>query len=202
MGRSKTPASHFCFQPIPRQFLTCPSGYRRRSVTRPTTLRSAIWMATANMRSCCIRWAAAATTAGGTTTEPILQAYKLDGTLLVANQPGPEHPRRGPLHAVHGLRPGRRRPGRGRLQDGRRHDRWPGQDDRRRRGRSSQRARLRPGRARVSHRVRRPHRRGAGHGRLPAAARRGARLGATTTATASIASWPASPIWTASGRAW
>ena len=49
----------------------------------------------------------------------------------LVDQPGPEHPRGGPLHPVHGLRPRRRRPGRGRLQDRRRHRRRPGQGHRR-----------------------------------------------------------------------
>ena len=40
----------------------------------------------------------------------------------VAHQPRPEHPRGRALHAVHGLRPRRRRARRSRLQDGRRHD--------------------------------------------------------------------------------
>ena len=46
--------------------------------------------------------------------------------LPLADQPRQEHPRRRPLHAVPGLRPRRRRQGRGRLQDGRRHDRRRG----------------------------------------------------------------------------
>ena len=89
----------------------------------------------------------------------------------VADQPGQEHPRGRALHAVHGLRPRRRRQGGGRLQDGRRHRR-------RDRARSSatrppitatRRATSSTGR--VPHRLRRPHRRGAGHDRLPPAPR-------------------------------
>ena len=57
----------------------------------------------------------------------------------LADQPGQEHPRGGPLHAVPRLRPRRRRQGRGRLQDGRRHRRRHGQGHRRPDGRPPQR---------------------------------------------------------------
>ena len=49
----------------------------------------------------------------------------------LAHRPRPQHPRRRALHAVHGLRPRRRRQGRGRVQDRGRHGRRRGHRDRR-----------------------------------------------------------------------
>ena len=51
----------------------------------------------------------------------------------LVHPPRPEYPRGGSLHAVPRVRPGRRRPRRGRLQNGGRHARWPGDVDRRQR---------------------------------------------------------------------
>ena len=57
----------------------------------------------------------------GYTGNVYLDAYRLNGTRLLADRPRPQHPRRRPLHAVPGVRPRRRRQGRGGLQDRRRH---------------------------------------------------------------------------------
>ena len=137
----------------------------------------------------------------GATGEPILEAYKLDGTFLWRINLG-KNIREGAHYTqflVYDL------DGDGQaevdVQDRRRHGRRHGQGDRRRERRPPQRRRLRPRRPGVPHRLRRPDRQGAGDGRLPPAARQGRPTGATTTATASTASWPASPTSTASGRA-
>jgi rhamnogalacturonan endolyase len=68
----------------------------------------------------------------GMTDPPILQAYKLDGTLMWTINPRQEHPRRRALHAVHGLRSRRRWPCGDRLQDCRWNNGWQGKGDRRR----------------------------------------------------------------------
>ena len=64
--------------------------------------------------------------------------------LPLEDQPREEHPGRRSLHPIHGLRPRRRRQGRGRLQDGRRHDRRQGDADRRRQRGLPQRLGLHP----------------------------------------------------------
>ena len=59
----------------------------------------------------------------GTTGETEARGLQARRHVPVADQPRQEHPRGGPLHAVPGLRPRRRRQGRGGLQDRRRHRR-------------------------------------------------------------------------------
>ncbi len=121
--------------------------------------------------------------------------------LPLADQPRQEHPGGRPLHPVHGLRPRRRRQGRGRLQDGRRHDRRHGHADRRRRtpitatprassstGRSSSPS----SKARPARRWPRPVTSRPGEGRP---------TGATTAATGSTASSRPSRTSTGRGRA-
>ena len=98
------------FVAAPRDGRTSRSRSRRPTATRRTTAPSATSTATASTRSSCIRSAAGATTrSAARPTDPILEAYKLDGTLLWRIDLGQEHPRGRALHAVHGLRPRRRR---------------------------------------------------------------------------------------------
>ena len=111
----------------------------------------------------------------------------------VAHRSRPEHPRRRPLHAVHRLRPRRRRPRRSGVQDGRRHGGRPGARhrrrveglslaggaDRRRAGDRRGRPPLREGarRSGVLHDLRRAHRRGAGDDGLYSGPRAAGRVG-------------------------
>ena len=182
---------------------TCGFPSRRPSAIGPTTPRSATSTATASTRSWCTgRPRPRQLARRRRRPSRSCEAYKLDGTLLWRINLGQEHPRGRPLHAVHGLRPRRRRPGRGGVQDGRRHDRRHGQ------GRSAtpkadhrNRERLHPRRARSfsPSSTASPARRWP----RPTTSRRAATspTGATTTATASTGSSPASPTSTASGRA-
>ena len=57
----------------------------------------------------------------GVTGNVYIDAYKLERHPAVADRPGPQHPRRRALHAVPGVRLRRRRQGRGRDEDRRRH---------------------------------------------------------------------------------
>ncbi|GAA3422130.1 hypothetical protein GCM10018952_71140 [Streptosporangium vulgare] len=77
----------------------------------------------------------------------------------VADQPGPQHPRRRPLHPVPGVRLRWRRPGRGGDEDRRRHGRRPRRHHRQRERQPRQLLRLHPGRSRVPDDVQRPDRR-------------------------------------------
>ena len=137
----------------------------------------------------------------GRTGETKLEAYKLDGRFLWRINLGQEYPRRRPLHAIHGLRPRRRRQGRGRLQDGRRDGRRHGDADRRRRRRLPQRRRASSSRGRSSSpsSKARPARRWP----RPITSRPGERrpTGATTAATGSTASSRPSPTSTGRGPA-
>ena len=143
----------------------------------------------------------------------------------VADRSRQEHPRRRPLHAVHRLRPRRRRPGRSGVQDGGRDRRRPGPRHRRRveglplaRGADRRRAgdETRPtaatarcspvpstSRSSTGAPARRWRRRATSRGasRRTAGAGSAATAGTTTTATASIDSSPASRISTAGSRA-
>ena len=164
-----------CCPLVRRCGLTSRSRSKPLKDAAPTMPRSATSTATASTRSSCSRRRAGATTRRpGRPAKPMLEAYKLDGTLPLADQPRQEHPRRRPLHPVPGLRPRRRRQGRGRLQDGRR--------DRRRQGHARSATPsadyrnavgLRPRRAGVPDRLRR--RRPGGRWPRPTTSRRGAR---------------------------
>ena len=111
----------------------------------------------------------------------------------LADRSGPQHQGRRALHAVHGLRPRRRRPRRNGVQDGRRHGRWrrhghwrrdqglPLADraDRRHSSTGDQRRTLRQGprRTRILHHLRRRDRRRAGDNGVPARSRSAGRVG-------------------------
>ncbi|CAG7647456.1 hypothetical protein SBRY_40672 [Actinacidiphila bryophytorum] len=89
----------------------------------------------------------------------------------VAHRPGPQHPLRRALHAVPGLRLRRRRQGRGRDEDRRRHHRRHRQGDRQLQRRLPQLLRLRPVGTRVPERLQRADRRRDADGQLRPAAR-------------------------------
>ena len=218
-----------------QQYLACRSIVRRRQrrstrLARPpaqlptarTTRASAISTATAssNSSSSGIRRTPRDNASAGLSGRQLLDAYTIDGTRLVADRSRAQHPRRRALHAVHGLRPRRRRPRRSGLQDGRRHRRRRRQGHRRRARRITARSSFRPtafrcrppttratarsSPARVLHDLRRAHRRRARHGRLSSRPRSDRRLGRRRRKrqqrqqleTAAIGSWPRSPIWT------
>ena len=95
-----------------------------RRATRPTTPRSATSTATASTRSSLKQDRRPPDNAQrGHDRRAILEAYKLDGTLLWRIDLGRNIREGAHYTPVHGLRPRRRRPGRGRLQDRGRHRR-------------------------------------------------------------------------------
>ena len=127
---------------------------------------------------------AATTRRAATTGEPILEAYRLDGTLLWRINLG-KNIREGAHYTqflVYDLDGDGTR--RGRVQDGRRHRRRAGQGHRRRRTADHRNADgYDPDGPRVPHRLRRHDRRGAGDHRLSCPARLGGDGSAATGAT-------------------
>ena len=95
----------------------------------------------------------------------------------VAHRPRPQHPRRGALHAVPGVRLRRRRARRGRGEDRRRQRERNGPGHRQRERRPSELGRPRHHGARVPDRLRRADGRRPGHRELPARPRQRHRLG-------------------------